>query len=1385
MTNSHEQEEQQKEEEEKELVKSIDGDKEQDNHDLNSFSKQENKKIIPSNNQQPNQYHDHHIKRRMSTVEETGILSRFFGGRGGGNSGGPPIPNSDIPLGFKDDLEIFSPKQVRESHRQLFEDLPSHFARGYKNPCWMTSPPPSSSKGSINENKNMIGDHYRGGRGQRKHLLSTSATSTSLTSYHNLQQPHHNEDEDEDDGDGDNHERFPLLSQIRNETHSSKNRRSLLRLQTQRQRPHEPPRRFGKHFEEDDDDVPLQCLPYAYLLGMPKCGSSDLWERLSRHPQVYNADRKEVRFFTPGEFASSSPSVKGFMPPDLSLSSFTKHHKHASNDLFHDYETNGGSSDGIIVDGGPHTLWWSVQDPSGLSPRLVKDDIITDSGNRKEGRHDGGVVDGEIEGRLKKTHEERILQIKEKFNIGHHSHHNHIHPFPEEEEEETGEGEGKEEGVAPAPIHYLLGLLQPQAKLVVTLAEPVRRMYSDYYFLLTNGVAMGTSEEGKTPEAFDVMATEQVNLMHACFAAQSNNPTLTQADYVKDPSKLPVEAEQACAYDRAHFGRPGTGRINIGIYHAFLYKWFEVYDRNQFKIIRLEDFNDNPKQHLANVFDWLGLSDISETDWEHILVDRTFNEHRNARPSMLNQTQMMLKDFYEPFNKRLVQLLLPGGTQHIVKWKHQFDHAPSSSSSSSSSRRDESYDSNLSGDEDAIKFLWEDVWAKNNANKPIMRSLWENDREFSVLQAHDLHDPKKNSWSKHDNSGGFDPDMPRHPPPLTDIDDRYKKREKFKLRGGDPAAVGDRRKGGGGGRVDRKEALMFEGGRNDLMNLNHDLLIKNQGATALCLASMGLHKQALMHFLSTSGVSASSSMKEDKDRNPLHCLSCLWVFGDSLRESMLTHLLGGKNMVHKEDHWMEQLLDPPIQHNLDSYSIFHITNGTARIAAEMATILIEHGADPSAQDSDGRTPLHLAALGGLDAVAQVLLAHGSDVHLLEERYNQTPLHVCATHGHAKIASLLIKAGADAYLKDINGNSFYDIATAFGSAISESDLKTYLGWEKQPQRLLSPESAKAMYVKHGNGGWRTESLSTPLAELDYSVDPKCSVDMINGSIITSEEILNKYMMMNRPVLIRGLADHSPAWKAYSMTHLRKDHGDLPIHVSDIPYNEKFGSLNGVDESLEKYIDEMVNKKGPTNLEHPWYAFKGHPVPRKDTEYESLVPIEDMPIPRVIADTFERYRRRAPKGSKSLFEGLLGSSNTDDQTNEDVQREYRSAFVNMQWALGTMGSGAPVHFHNVAWNQLFYGRKHWYILPPRTTLMGKKQVLDWVENDIETLEKEGFHILECTQQQGDILIIPEMWGHAVLNTQDSIAVASELAANLYRIPVPKVYKDLTNLPEKQPI
>lgn len=52
----------------------------------------------------------------------------------------------------------------------------------------------------------------------------------------------------------------------------------------------------------DDENKDFACLPYAYVLGQPKCGTSNLYEHLKKHPEVVMPRRKEVRWFTRGEF---------------------------------------------------------------------------------------------------------------------------------------------------------------------------------------------------------------------------------------------------------------------------------------------------------------------------------------------------------------------------------------------------------------------------------------------------------------------------------------------------------------------------------------------------------------------------------------------------------------------------------------------------------------------------------------------------------------------------------------------------------------------------------------------------------------------------------------------------------------------------------------------------------------------------------------------------------------------------------------------------------------------------------------------------------------------------------------------------------------------------
>ena len=145
----------------------------------------------------------------------------------------------------------------------------------------------------------------------------------------------------------------------------------------------------------------------------------------------------------------------------------------------------------------------------------------------------------------------------------------------------------------------------------------------------------------------------------------------------------------------------------------------------------------------------------------------------------------------------------------------------------------------------------------------------------------------------------------------------------------------------------------------------------------------------------------------------------------------------------------------------------------------------------------------------------------------------------------------------------------------GSAITATTLREHLGWEKDLPKALPPLTSGAMASKHGDGGWRTESLGPPY---DYPAEDaaraqgqadspeRCDVDMLDGTRVDPDEVYSIYIMMNPPVLLRGLNENSPAWEAYTAERLREDFQGLTVHVSDIPYNAKFGSPNGKDEGL---------------------------------------------------------------------------------------------------------------------------------------------------------------------------------------------------------------------------
>ncbi|MGI4847286.1 MAG: ankyrin repeat domain-containing protein [Janthinobacterium lividum] len=132
----------------------------------------------------------------------------------------------------------------------------------------------------------------------------------------------------------------------------------------------------------------------------------------------------------------------------------------------------------------------------------------------------------------------------------------------------------------------------------------------------------------------------------------------------------------------------------------------------------------------------------------------------------------------------------------------------------------------------------------------------------------------------------------------------------------------------------------------------------------------------------------------------------------------------------------------------------HIGNGFDRVSTKVIDLLLEHGADINARDTQGNAAIHFAAVEKRNPgeLIEFLAQRGADINAVDNQ-GRTALHLVAQQytGFEYPAEALLNAGADDGIKDREGKTPVDIAKS-----------THGNWRmaKLFDRRLNPELAAA-------------------------------------------------------------------------------------------------------------------------------------------------------------------------------------------------------------------------------------------------------------------------------------------------------------------------------------
>ncbi|XP_019624169.1 PREDICTED: uncharacterized protein LOC109469860 [Branchiostoma belcheri] len=241
-----------------------------------------------------------------------------------------------------------------------------------------------------------------------------------------------------------------------------------------------------------------------------------------------------------------------------------------------------------------------------------------------------------------------------------------------------------------------------------------------------------------------------------------------------------------------------------------------------------------------------------------------------------------------------------------------------------------------------------------------------------------------------------------------------------------------------------------------------------------------------------------------------------------------------------------------------------------------------------------------------------------------------------------------------------------------------------------------------------GGWRS-SDATQLKAMEKS---KCHFDVRYAANLTKAEFAETYQ--NKEPLLLKFSGGAQDWTdttTWTRSGLMGKYGD---HMAEYGYEESinYNGGRGMETiALKDYVQVHIDVTNASGSDTPYMVDSG------------LLKYRELQDKIYVPEYLQYFQRPA---------GLL--------------------------IIGRSGLGLGWHEHGDGWNGVVFGEKHWYVynrsvVPPG---LHRYEPADWEKYVYKKLPSHR-RPLECTQEAGDIVYIPQGFYHSVVNVGETIAVS----------------------------